>query len=179
MLHKHVTATLPYFNKPQLETRCILEVLATTTQHAAQSPHIRLQQMGSLSPPYLGQDVIEHSSLLQYPLAHGEPTNSTSQGRDQVVIEILFGKNLNTNTLRSLSRCGEALEIIFLSDMTTVNWRYLEQFLLNPGSQTSRCTYNFPKKIQLGEIGRYDSTSGTNTWKQGTSSMSLLKNGWP
>ena len=36
-----------------------------------------------------------------------------------------------------------------------------------------------PKKFQLGEIGRYGSTSGTNTRQQGTSSMSFSENGWP
>ncbi len=38
---------------------------------------------------------------------------------------------------------------------------------------------SFPEKFQLGEIGRYGSTSGTNTQQQGTSFMSLLENGWP
>ncbi len=80
MPHKHVAATLPYVHKPQSETQCILAVLATTTWHAATSPHTRLRQMGSLSPPFLGQNVMEIASLLQYPLAHGEPTNSASQG---------------------------------------------------------------------------------------------------
>ena len=80
MLHKHVAVTLSYVHKPQLETGCILAVLAATTWHAAKTSHIRLRQMGSLSPPFLGQDVMEIASLLQYPLAHGQPTNSASQG---------------------------------------------------------------------------------------------------
>ncbi len=42
------------------------------------------------------------------------------------------------------------------------------------GSNTSS-----PKKIPQGEIGRYCSTSGTNTWLLGTSFISLLENGWP
>jgi hypothetical protein len=67
--------------------------------------------------------------------------------RDQVVMEILFGKNLDTNTIWSLSRCRGALEIIFLSDMTTANRRYLEQLVFDPGSQTSRPTYKFPQEI--------------------------------
>jgi hypothetical protein len=53
--------------------------------------------------------------------------------RDQIVMEVLFGKNLDTNTIRSLSQCRGALEIIFLSDMMTANGRYLEQFVFNPG----------------------------------------------
>ena len=80
MPNKYVAATLSYVHKPQAENRCILAVLATTTWHTAQPPHTRLQQMGSLRPPFLGQDDMEIASLLQYLLAHGEPTNSASQG---------------------------------------------------------------------------------------------------
>jgi hypothetical protein len=36
-----------------------------------------------------------------------------------------------------------------------------------------------PKKIPQGEIGRYGSTSGTNTRLLGISLISLLENGWP
>jgi hypothetical protein len=67
--------------------------------------------------------------------------------RDQVVMEILFGKNLNTNTILSLIQSGGALWIIFLSDMTTANGQYLEQFVFDPGNQTSRSTYKFPQEI--------------------------------
>jgi hypothetical protein len=37
--------------------------------------------------------------------------------RDQVVMEVMFGKNLATNMIRSLSQCRGVLGIIFLSDM--------------------------------------------------------------
>ncbi len=67
--------------------------------------------------------------------------------RDQVVMEILLRKNLETNTILSLSGCRGALKIIFLSDMTTANGQYLEQFVFNPGSQTSRSTYKYPQEI--------------------------------
>jgi hypothetical protein len=53
--------------------------------------------------------------------------------RDQVVMETMFEKNLATNMIWSLSQCRGALEIIFLSDMTTANRRYLEQFVFDPG----------------------------------------------
>jgi hypothetical protein len=66
--------------------------------------------------------------------------------RDQVVMEIMFGKNLATNTIRSLSHCRGALEIIFLSDMTTANGQYLDHFIFDPGGQTSRSTYKFPQE---------------------------------
>ncbi len=57
--------------------------------------------------------------------------------------------------------------------------QYLEQFVSDPGGQTSRSKYKFPKKIPRGEIGRYGSTSGTNTRQLGTSFIFLLENGRP
>jgi hypothetical protein len=65
---------------------------------------------------------------------------------DQVIMELIIGKNLDKNTIRSLSRCRGALEIIFLSDMTTANGRYLEQFVFNPGSKVSQSKYKFPRE---------------------------------
>ncbi len=64
--------------------------------------------------------------------------------RDQVVMEIMFQKNLATNTIQSLSQCRGAVEIIFLLDMTMVIGQYLEQFVFDPGGQTSRSKYKFP-----------------------------------
>jgi hypothetical protein len=64
--------------------------------------------------------------------------------RDQVVMELIIGKNLNKNTISSLSRCQGALEIIFLSDMMTADGQYLEQFMFDPGGKVSRSKYKFP-----------------------------------
>jgi hypothetical protein len=66
--------------------------------------------------------------------------------RDQVVMELIFGKVLNRKTIRSLSRCRGSLEIIFLSDMTTADGRYLEQFLFDPGSKVAGSKYKFPRE---------------------------------
>ena len=65
--------------------------------------------------------------------------------RDQVVMELIFG-NVLDKKIRSLSRCRGSLEIIFLSDMTTANGRYLEQFVFIPGSQVARSKYKFPQE---------------------------------
>jgi hypothetical protein len=66
--------------------------------------------------------------------------------RDQVVMELIFGKNLDKNTMRSLSRCRGALEITFLSDITTADGRYSEQFVFNPGGNVLRSKYKFPRE---------------------------------
>ncbi len=67
--------------------------------------------------------------------------------RDQVVMELIVGKTLAKNTIQSLSRCQGALEIIFLSDMTMADGRYLEQFAFDPGGRVSRSKYKFPQDI--------------------------------
>jgi hypothetical protein len=66
--------------------------------------------------------------------------------RDQVVMELILGQALNRKTIGSLSRCQGALDIIFLSDMTTANGRYLEQFVFDPGSKVAWSKYKFPRE---------------------------------
>jgi hypothetical protein len=66
--------------------------------------------------------------------------------RDQVIMELIFEKNLDKNTIRSLSRCRGALEILFLSDMMTADGRYLEQFVFDPGGKVSRSKYKLPRE---------------------------------
>ena len=56
-------------------------------------------------------------------------------------------KVLSRKTIRSLSRCRGSLEIIFLSDMTAADGRYLEQFVFNPGSKVTRSKYKFPQEL--------------------------------
>jgi hypothetical protein len=84
--------------------------------------------------------------------------------RDQIVMEILFGKNLDRNMIRSLSRCKGALEIIFLSDMMTADGQYSAPFVFDPGGQTSRSTYKLPHEIPT----RGDWEVWFNFWHQHT-----------
>ncbi len=66
--------------------------------------------------------------------------------RDHVVMELIFGKVIDKKMIRSLSRCRGSLEIIFLSDMTTADGRYLEQFVFDSGSKVERSKYEFPRE---------------------------------
>ena len=61
-------------------------------------------------------------------------------------MELILGKVLDRKTIRSLSRCRGSLEIIFLSDMTTADGQYLEQFVFDPGSKVARSKYKFPRE---------------------------------
>jgi hypothetical protein len=67
--------------------------------------------------------------------------------RDQVVMELIVGKALAKHTIRSLSQCQGALEVIFLSDMTTADGRYLEQFVFDLGGKVPQSKHNFPQEI--------------------------------
>jgi hypothetical protein len=65
-------------------------------------------------------------------------------GRDQVIMEIFHTKGLGPETIRGLGRCREALKAIFLSDITTADGRYLENFVFNPGDTPMGSTFKFP-----------------------------------
>jgi hypothetical protein len=79
--------------------------------------------------------------------------------RVQVVMELIFGKVLDRKTIRRLSICRGSSEIIFLSDMTTADGRYLEQFVFDPGSKVAWSKYKFPRESPAKKIG----TLGSNT----------------
>ena len=66
--------------------------------------------------------------------------------RDQVVMELILGKVHDKKTIGSLRRCRGSLDIIFLSDMMTVNGRYLEHFVFDPGSKVARSKYKLPQE---------------------------------
>jgi len=97
--------------------------------------------------------------------------------RDQVAMELILEKVLNKKMIRSLSRCRGSLEIIFLSDMTTANGPYLEQFVFNPGSKVMRSKYKFPQELTAKKVGRLGSTSGTIIPSPGTNFTPLWEHG--
>ncbi len=93
--------------------------------------------------------------------------------RDQVVMELILGKVLDKKLIGSLSRCRGSLEVIFLSDRTTADGRYLEQFVFNPGNKVARSKYKFPQE----KIGTLGSTSGTIMHPPGTNFTPLWEHG--
>jgi len=97
--------------------------------------------------------------------------------RDQVVMELIFGKVTDKRTIRSLIRCRGSLEIIFLSDMTTADGRYLEQFVFNPGSKVEWSKYNSQENHRQRTIGMLGSISGTIIQLPGTNFTPLSEHG--
>jgi hypothetical protein len=53
--------------------------------------------------------------------------------RDQVIMEIIFSNNLAFSKVKSISRCRGALKTIFLTKIMTVDGKYLEHFIFDPG----------------------------------------------
>ena len=67
--------------------------------------------------------------------------------RDQVLMEIFASLGLNRETLQRLNRCRLSLESIFLSDLTTADGRYLEDFVFNPGGRDRASSFKFPREV--------------------------------
>ncbi len=63
------------------------------------------------------------------------PIISIPREHDQVVMEMFFSESLDAPTIHSLCWCRVALEVLFLLDITTVDGRYLEEFIFTPEGQ--------------------------------------------
>jgi hypothetical protein len=75
------------------------------------------------------------------------PSIALPRERDQVLMEIFHSMDLNRETILSLSRCRVSLESIFLSDITTADGRYLEDFVFSPGGRDRSSSFCFPRKV--------------------------------
>ena len=71
--------------------------------------------------------------------------------RDQVLMEIFHSQGLSREAMQSLNRCTVSLEFIFLLDLTTVDGRYLEDFVFNPGGRDRLSSFRFPRKVPTRE----------------------------
>ncbi len=75
------------------------------------------------------------------------PSILPPQERDQVIMDgVIFSHNLAFREVNSINRYRGALEIIFLSDITTAEGRYLKHFIFGPGGKTSQLHYKFPRE---------------------------------
>ncbi len=54
--------------------------------------------------------------------------------------------DLSLDAIQSLNWCRVSLESIFLSDLTTVDSRYLEDYVFNPGGRGRSSKYKFPRE---------------------------------
>jgi hypothetical protein len=71
------------------------------------------------------------------------PTIAFPRERDQVIMEIFLSADLSPDLLWSLRQCRVAHEAIFLSDLTTADGKYLEDFVFAPGGRGKASTFKF------------------------------------
>jgi hypothetical protein len=74
------------------------------------------------------------------------PNIALPRERDQVITDIFLSMDLSPDAIRSLNRCRVSLESIFLLDLTTVDGRYLEDYVFNPGGRGRSSKYKFPRE---------------------------------
>jgi hypothetical protein len=72
------------------------------------------------------------------------PNIAFPQERDQVIMEIFLSADLSPDSIWSLRQCRVVLEAIFLSDLITVDGKYLKDFIFAPGGRDKASTLTFP-----------------------------------
>jgi hypothetical protein len=78
-------------------------------------------------------------------------------------MEIFFTKDLSPATSSSLSRCRGFLKAIFLSDISTADGRYLEQFVFKPEKTLPDQNVHSQGKNQAERIGTSGLISSTTS----------------
>ena len=99
------------------------------------------------------------------------PSIALPRERDQVLMEIFQSMDLSQETILSLSRCRVSLESIFLSDITTADGRYLEDFVFSKAEGTDHLRFVFHAKLQRGKTGINGLTFGIPSQQPVTNSM--------
>jgi hypothetical protein len=99
------------------------------------------------------------------------PTIEPPWERDQVIMEIIFSHSLDPPDIARLNRCRVYLQVLFLSDITTADGKYLEHFIFDPGGTTKRSQYIFPQEKLL----KQDWDRWINFWHEHTTTGGKLK----
>jgi hypothetical protein len=74
------------------------------------------------------------------------PTVPNPREQDHAIMDIFFSQDLSSESIQSLNRCRGAVKAIFLSDLSTADGRYLENFVFDPGAATAGLKYIFPQE---------------------------------
>ncbi len=104
-------------------------------------------------------------------------TIAPPQESNKVIMDIIFKYHLDTIKVARLNRFRVSLQAIFLSDITTADGKYLEDFVFNPGGKTRQSRYSFPREKPL----RQDWDRWVNFWHECTTTGGKLKShlgGW-
>ncbi len=91
--------------------------------------------------------------------------------RDLVLMDIFASRDLDREAVLSLNRCRVSLESIFLSDISTADGKYLEDFFVfNPGGRGQSSKFKFPCEVPT----RGDWDSWFNFWHSYTATGNTL-----
>jgi hypothetical protein len=74
------------------------------------------------------------------------PTIPNPREQDHAIMDIFFSQDLSLESIQSLNRCRGAMKAIFLSDLSTADGRYQENFVFDPGAATAGLKYIFPQE---------------------------------
>ena len=65
---------------------------------------------------------------------------------DELVMNIIMATGMSKAWKASMNRCRGYLGVMFLSDMSTADGKYLEQFTFDPKENSTRSSYKFPRE---------------------------------
>ena len=105
------------------------------------------------------------------------PSIALPRERDQVLMEIFQSMDLSQETILSLNRCRVSLESIFLSDITTADGHYLEDFVFSPGGRDRSSSFCFPREVPMKANWNRWFDFGTPSQQLATNSRSPLATG--
>ena len=63
--------------------------------------------------------------------------------QDKAVMDIIIAVGLTKAEVCSLNRCRGFLGVIFLSDMSTADGKYIEQFVINQQENSTKSKHKF------------------------------------
>jgi hypothetical protein len=99
------------------------------------------------------------------------PTIVAPRENDRMIMDIILAHPLDLLEVTRLNRCRVFLQAIFLSDITTADGKYLENFVFDPGGATTQSRYSFPQE----RPSRQDWDCWVNFWHEYTTTRGKLK----
>jgi hypothetical protein len=142
---QHAFPALPCVDKSESETGRISQVPTTTIGHTTKPTDAGLCKM-DLAPLSWVKMLWKSLHHFNIQLHMSFPTIPNLREQDHAIMDILFSQDLGSESIQSLNRCRGAMKAIFLSDISTADGRYLENFVFNPGAATAGSKYILPQE---------------------------------
>jgi hypothetical protein len=98
------------------------------------------------------------------------PSIAPPRENDKVIMDIILDQPIDPLEIARLNRCRVFLQALFLSDITTADGKYIENFVFDPGGATKRSRYSFPRE----QPTRQDWDCWINFWHEYTTTGGKL-----